>query len=70
MSRKSRDDKPRPPKFPRRRWSPGQVERVEESERGGGYDRRRHKKEAQEEIDDTLPDRHNTKDEPGTSPDE
>jgi hypothetical protein len=54
VTRKSNDDEPRPPKFPRRRWKPGQVERVEEPERGGGYDRRRAHREAGEEIDDAL----------------
>lgn len=63
MVGKSDDKKPRRPKFPRRRWTPGQVERVEEPKRGSGYDRERQKDEAREEIDDTLPDRHNNRDE-------
>jgi len=57
---------PRPPKFPRRRWSPGQVERAEKPARGGGYDRDRQKDEAQEEIEDTLTEQRNNSDEQET----
>ncbi len=55
MSHSSRDDEPaRPPRFPRRRWKPAQTERVEGPERGGAYDRRHRRREAEEEIDDAL----------------
>jgi len=54
VSDKPSDEKPRRPRFPRRCWTPGQVERVEEPERGGAYDRRRERRDTVEEIDDTL----------------
>ncbi|MBL7139579.1 MAG: hypothetical protein ISS74_01580 [Planctomycetes bacterium] len=54
MAGPSDDDRPRPPKFPRRRWQPGQVERAEELRKGAGYDRRREDREADEEIDEEL----------------
>jgi len=59
------EKKPRRPKFPRRRWSPGQVERVEEPKRGGAYDRDQRKEEGREEIDDALNGRQNNKDKQG-----
>lgn len=63
MDEKPGDKEPRPPKFPRRRWLPGQVERAEEPAQGGGYDRDRQKDEAHEEIEDTLPEQQDNKDE-------
>ncbi len=41
MAKRSRRKKPQPPKFPRRRWSPGQAERAETPKKGGPYDRAR-----------------------------
>jgi len=49
-------DRPTPPKFPRRRWQPGQAERVERPDKGAGYDRRRADREAKEEIGGGLAD--------------
>jgi len=62
------DDRPRPPKFPRRCWRPGQTERVERPEKGAGYDRRHQDREAEEEIDEGLADNDdNNKDQQGMS---
>ncbi len=44
----------RPPKFPRRRWTPGQRERIEPPARGGPYDRARQRRETDEAIADAL----------------
>ena len=63
MAKRSRRKKTQPPKFPRRRWLPGQVERAEEPAQGGGYDRDRQKDEAHEEIEDTLPEQQDNKNE-------
>jgi len=41
------------PKFPRRRWLPGQVQRVEPSKKGGPYDRACERRRAQEDIEDS-----------------
>ena len=52
-----RDGKePKRPKFPRRRWAPGQTERAEKPDKGAGYDRRRDKDDAGDEIDDLVDD--------------
>jgi len=65
---KPRDGKrPRPPKFPRRRWQPGQTERAEPPEKGAGYDRRRRRREAEDEIDEGVTDKGNNNDEQGMS---
>ncbi|KPK45872.1 MAG: hypothetical protein AMK72_10435 [Planctomycetes bacterium SM23_25] len=57
MAKPGRRKKPKPPKFPRRRWSPGQTERVEEPKRGAGYHRHRERRDAGEEVDDSLAER-------------
>ncbi len=59
---------PRPPKFPRHRWKPGQTGRIEQPERGGPYDRPRDRRDADEEIDDALREEPNNND-PITHPD-
>ena len=51
--------KPKPPKFPRRRWSPGQVERTETPKKGGSYDRARERREVEDEADESLAERQN-----------
>jgi hypothetical protein len=53
MAKRSRRKKTQPPKFPRRRWLPGQVERADAPEKGGPYDRARQREEADKEIEDT-----------------
>jgi len=51
MGRRSDHDKPHPPRFPRKRWQPGQAPHVEEPAKGkGSYDRRR----AGDDIDGEL----------------
>jgi len=70
MGKRARGEPSRPPKFPRRRWEPGQTERIEEPKRGGRYDRDRQKDEAQEEIEDTLPEQQNHNNEQETLNDE
>ncbi len=52
MAKRSRRKKTQPPKFPRRQWLPGQVERADAPEKGGPYDRAREHEEADEEIED------------------
>lgn len=37
------------PRFPRRRWQPGQSERTAKPKKGGGYDRTRERRAAEEE---------------------
>jgi len=49
MAKQSRRKKSQPPKFPRRRWAPGQVERVETPKKGGHYDRARRRRRTEEE---------------------
>jgi hypothetical protein len=47
-----RDEKP---KFPRRRWRPGQQERVEQPREGkGSYDRSREREETEREVNEAL----------------
>jgi len=54
MAGKRNGKKPRRPKFPRRRWKPGQVERVEKPVKGSGYERRRQQRDAEQEIEEGL----------------
>ena len=51
-----RDDRPKPPKFPRRRWSPGQAERTEKPDKGGAYERARRRRRSRDEVDESLDD--------------
>jgi len=52
MARRRKQDKPR---FPRRRWQPGQQERVETPKKGkGSYRRGGHHRRTDEEIEDVL----------------
>ncbi len=52
MAKRSRRKKTQPPKFPRHRWLPGQVERADAPEKGGPYDRARKRQETDKEIED------------------
>jgi hypothetical protein len=52
MAKRRKADKPR---FPRRRWQPGQQERVETPKKGkGSYRRDRQRRRAGEEVDDAI----------------
>ncbi|HUU90775.1 MAG TPA: hypothetical protein VM238_06145 [Phycisphaerae bacterium] len=53
MAKRSRRQKTQPPKFPRRRWLPGQVERPEPPKKGGPYDRPRQRREAGEDLEES-----------------
>ncbi|HUU11806.1 MAG TPA: hypothetical protein VM431_14870 [Phycisphaerae bacterium] len=55
MAKRDDRSKPKPPKFPRRRWSPGQVERTKKPDKGGAYDRARRRREETEEVDESAP---------------
>ncbi|HUX00008.1 MAG: hypothetical protein WBD63_05390 [Phycisphaerae bacterium] len=53
MATKAKRRKSAKPKFPRRRWQPGQQERVETPKKGkGSY--RRGRRRTDEEIEDVL----------------
>ena len=52
MAKRSRRKKTQPPRFPRRRWLPGQVERADTPGKGGPHDRARRRREAEGEIED------------------
>jgi len=54
MAGRRKREGPRAPKFPRRRWTPAQRERVEPPARGGPYDRAERRREAEEAIEDAL----------------
>jgi len=52
MSRRGHRDKTQGPRFPRRRWSPGQAERTQTPKKGkGSYDRGGEKRAAKDEAD-------------------
>jgi len=53
MAKRSRRKKSQPPKFPRRRWAPGQVERVETPKKGGHYDRARRRRRTEEDAEES-----------------
>lgn len=46
-----KDKPPKKPKFPRRKWAPGQAPRAEKPKKGGGYDRLKENREAEREGD-------------------
>ena len=47
-------DKPHPPRFPRKRWQPGQAERAEPPHKGGAYDRPRDRRRVGDDLDEEL----------------
>jgi len=53
MAKRSRRKKTQPPKFPRRRWLPGQVERAEPPKKGGPYDRPRKRRQSGEDLEES-----------------
>ena len=53
MAKRSRRKKSQPPKFPRRRWTTGQVERVETPKKGGHYDRARRRRRTEEDAEES-----------------
>ncbi len=53
MAKRSRRKKSQPPKFPRRRWTAGQVKRVETPKKGGHYDRARRRRRTEEDAEES-----------------
>jgi hypothetical protein len=53
MAKRRRGKKTQAPKFPRRRWLPGQVERAEPPKKGGPYDRARERWLSEEDIEES-----------------
>jgi hypothetical protein len=51
MTARRRRDAPKPPRFPRKRWLPGQAERAQPPEKGAGYDRHRQRRRLREDED-------------------
>ena len=54
MTARGRNDAPKPPRVPRKRWLPGQAPRAEPPEKGAGYDRHRQRRGLRKDVDDDL----------------